>query len=106
MKRFIVGVLVAAAAAVTVLMSPQGAANAAPTGCKKSMGYTYTMEGAQAYCSGGTGWYQAYVSCVFKVGGVHKFKEGSWKRAKSGQVSQVLCPLGYKVKFYGIGLKN
>lgn len=82
-----------------------GTASAAPTGCSKGGGGTY----ATAICSGGTGSYQAYATCMNPTipgATFYKFVEGPWKVARSGQTSTVGCPFLYVVSSRGVGIRN
>ncbi|ACL42402.1 hypothetical protein Achl_4451 (plasmid) [Pseudarthrobacter chlorophenolicus A6] len=92
-------------AVVTALMLPlsAGPASAAPNGCYAGGGYTY----ATAFCSGGTGSYQAYAVCFQSYWPFFQtFVQSDWKRAGSGQTAWVWCPFGYNVKSRGVGLRN
>lgn len=91
--------------AAAVLSAGVGTANAAPNGCSTGGGGLY----ATAYCSGGTGSYQAYATCMNPTipgATFYKFVEGPWKRAKSGEKSTVWCPPLYVVSSRGVGLRN
>lgn len=92
----------AAAAALTMSLGV-GTASAAPMGCSQGGGFTY----ATAYCSGGTGYYQAYADCFQSYWPhYHRFVQSDWKRARSGQTAWVWCPFGYNVWSRGVGVKN
>jgi hypothetical protein len=104
MKRRIAS-LALATSLFTALMVPLGAgpAAAAPNGCWAGGGYTYTT----AYCSGGSGYYQAYAVCKQTFWPYFSaFVESDWKRAGSGQTATKWCPLGYNVMSRGVGLRT
>lgn len=80
-------------------------ASAAPTGCSTGGGGTYST----AYCSGGTGYYQAYAVCANPAipgATFYKFVQSGWVAAKSGKTALVWCPFLYVVSSRGVGLKN
>lgn len=80
-----------------------GSADAAPNGCSKYGGGTYSI----AKCTGGTGSYQAYAVCkqpqwpYFSA-----LREGPWQPARSNKESWVWCPPLYLVQSRGVGLRN
>jgi hypothetical protein len=77
--------IVSAGMMVTLAAAP---ASAAPTGCTTGGGMTY----ATAYCSGGTGYYQAWAQCQGTVWPYYwTFVQSDWKRAGSGQTAWVMC---------------
>lgn len=101
-KMFARGAVVAVVASSAALGIPS-TASAAPTGCQAGGGFTY----ATAYCSGGTGAYQAYAVCKQSFWPFYsRFVESTWKRAKSGETAWVWCPLGYDVRSRGVGIRN
>ena len=82
-----------------------GTAMAAPSGCAKGGGGTYST----AICSGGNGAYQAYATCfnpAIPGATFYKFVEGPWKRAGSRETSTVVCPFLFVVSSRGVGLRN
>lgn len=78
-------------------------AQAAPTGCSARGGFTYST----AYCSGGTGSYQAYATCKQTFWPYYSaFVQSGWVGARSGQTAWVWCPFGYNVMSRGVGIRN
>lgn len=103
MKRLKTRIVTSAAVAALLMPVGAGQATAAPTGCRTGGGFTY----ATAYCSGGTGSYQAYATCFQTYWPYfHRFVQSDWKRAKSGHTATVWCPFGYNVKSRGVGIRN
>lgn len=106
MTSKIVGVVASTAIASAMMLSVgASSASAAPTGCKTGGGGTY----ATAYCSGGTGSYQAYARCFNpSIPGATfwKFVEGPWVAARSGKTASVSCPFLYVVDSRGVGIRN
>lgn len=104
MKRKLTSLALGTALAAAMMLPLSAApASAAPNGCYAGGGGTY----ATAYCSGGTGAYQAYAVCFQTYWPFfHKFVESDWKSARSGHTAWVWCPLGYNVKSRGVGLRN
>jgi hypothetical protein len=90
---------------LTALMLPlsAGPAAAAPTGCYAGGGFTFTT----AYCSGGTGAYQAAAICQQSFWPYHsKHVVSDWKAARSGQTPWAWCPLTYNVVARWVNLRN
>lgn len=104
MKRKIASMAAAATLAATVMLPLTAVpASAAPNGCRAGGGFTYST----AYCSGGTGSYQAYAVCFQSYWPYFRaFVESDWKRAGSGQTAWVWCPFGYNVWSRGVGIRN
>jgi hypothetical protein len=91
-QKFLVSGLVATG----VIMGGATAAQAWPTGCRYEL---TTNVAAHAYCTGGTGHYQASVYCTD-----NRLHQGPWVTARHDSV--VYCPSGYTAKFAGINTKN
>ena len=101
------GLLVATAAASTALVGAAAtSASAAPTGCSTGGGNTW----ADAYCSGGTGYYQVYAVCrndFIPGASQYWFVESNWVKARSGERPSVQCwSGGGVVQSRGVGLRN
>lgn len=89
--------------AVGVAVVAPSTAQAAPTGCSAGGGYTYST----AYCSGGTGAYQAYATCKQTFWPYYSaFVQSGWVGARSGQTAWAWCPFGYNVMSRGVGIRN
>ena len=103
MSTKLVRAAVVAVAVSMAMVGLPGVANAAPNGCKAGGGFTY----ATAFCSGGTGSYQAYAVCKQSFWPFFSsFVQSDWKRAGSGQTAWVWCPLGYDARSRGVGIRN
>lgn len=80
-------------AAVTALVAggivagAGSAAQAVPSGCGNSKAVN---NGYWAYCSSGTGEYQAAVTCWYNHGASSRTRTGPW-RAPNGTASEVHC---------------
>lgn len=97
--RLAVAVVLAAGLAVVAPSTAQ----AAPSGCSAGGGFTYST----AYCSGGTGSYQAYATCKQTFWPYYSaFVQSGWVRARSGQTAWAWCPFGYNVMSRGVGIRN
>ena len=98
-------VLTATVFSVLLLPLSAGPAAAAPTDCWTNDGVWFPY--ATAQCSGGTGAYQAWATCLQNFWPYHAaFVESDWKPAGSHQTAWVWCPAGSRVLTYGVGLRS
>lgn len=102
--RLAAAIAMAVALLVAVSVSGAGIATAAPKGCQWYSAHAWM---GRAMCSGGNGYYQAYVICDQRVWPwSRQLKEGPWKRAASGQWSEAFCSWDYRIVSTNVGLKN
>jgi hypothetical protein len=97
--------LTATVLGVLLLSLSAGPAAAAPIDCWTNDGVWFPY--ATAYCSGGTGAYQAWATCMQNFWPYDAaFVESDWKQAGSHETAWVWCPAGHRVLTYGVGLKS
>ena len=95
--RLRAGLLVAAASLVVfVLAAP--AASAAPTGCQWGSEGSFSW----AYCSGGTGGYQAWAQCKPRYFWITNWYTAYGPWLNPGGISQANCDGNHNVASYGI----